>query len=331
MKNKNWKRQLLSKLNSCSSDRFKDTMLSLLKAAGFRNVQVTGSEDDMVEAAGVQWKGLLEFDTSILCLRNVEVLRSDVLDEFLEHFDHDREERVCGLLVTTAAVDTDMAEKAAMVTGGLFEVIGGSKLCDALQESGLASVRTRTVEDVELDLGQHEAGATLEREKVAAKKVFPDVLEEKRSDGNRLRDILGQAPEAGGVTRKQDGRAGRDNSPNLRSKDKNAVVFGEPIEGVSAKKVYEAVFTALAYKKPDIFEDLRNHPVLVGTKRRVIGMTREEVNSVAPSLCKRLSNGYFLGTHYRTEDKRRFIEAAVNFAGYSFGTLGEGTDVEIDF
>lgn len=330
MNNRNWKQQLLSKLNSCPPDRFKETMLSLLKSAGFRNVQVTGSEDDMLEATGVQWKGLLEFDTSILCLRNVGELRSDVLDEFLDHFDHDRKERVCGLLVTTATVGSDMAEKAARETGGLFEVTGGAELCDALQESGLVSLRTRTVEveDVELDLGRNDTGRTVERDSVAAKQVLPDVLKDKGTDGSRLRDLLETVADARSETRKRDGRAGQDNSGNWQRKDQKAVVFGEPLVDVSAKKVYETVFEALAEHAPGIFEDLYNHPKLVGTKRRVIGKTRKEVK---PSQPKRLSNGYFLSTHYKTEEKGRYIRIAMELTEFTLGKTGEGTDVQIDF
>lgn len=172
-----WERLLLNELDSCPPHQFQGVMLALLAAADMHDISVTDFGDDMLEVRCAQMKGLFPANFLVLCLRNRPEMKRESFSELLEGADVIPGEQLHGLFVTTAAIDRELASSVAKETGGMVEVLGGARLCEALQENGLDGLISGTAEDIEIDPGQDIEVTDNEPARITARKArkaFPD-------------------------------------------------------------------------------------------------------------------------------------------------------------
>ncbi len=134
-----WYRQQMARLDSCPAQEFQTTVLDLFKSAGYKNIQVMNSHDNMLQFRGEHRHGLHMCHSVIVCRRNKGELQKGQVDDFLSRFDQKLGDRVCGMLVTTGLVSRELAERVARETWGMYQIVSGLMLCDLLHEQGFIS------------------------------------------------------------------------------------------------------------------------------------------------------------------------------------------------
>ncbi len=151
-----WPEQLLNQLMSLSPSGFEQLAASLLRSAGFDDVDVTGrSGDGGIDGIGTyRPSGLISFRTAFQCKRYQGSVGSAAVREFRGSF-AGRSDR--GIIVTTGSFTSGAQAEAARDGVGPIDLIDGEALCDLLKQFELGvRVKTRTVEDIDIDQGYFE-------------------------------------------------------------------------------------------------------------------------------------------------------------------------------
>lgn len=146
-----WRQELLEQLKSMTPSAFERLSRSLLLAAGFHDVQVTGgSGDGGIDGIGIyRPEGLISFRTAFQCKRYQGAVGPSVVRDFRGSF-IGRADR--GLIVTTGYFTQASAEEAVRPGAQHIDLIDGDELCAHLKQHKLGvSVETRTEEYVSLN------------------------------------------------------------------------------------------------------------------------------------------------------------------------------------
>ncbi len=151
-----WQARLLGHLRTMSPQAFEHLSAALLRRAGFDDVEVTGrSGDGGIDGIGTyRPSGLISFRTAFQCKRYQGSVGSAAVREFRGSF-AGRSDR--GIIVTTGSFTSGAQAEAARDGVGPIDLIDGEALCDLLKQFELGvRVKTRTVEDIDIDAGYFE-------------------------------------------------------------------------------------------------------------------------------------------------------------------------------
>lgn len=146
-----WRNELLEQLKSMTPAAFERLSKSLLLAAGFHDVQVTGgSGDGGIDGIGIyRPEGLISFRTAFQCKRYQGSVGPSVIRDFRGSF-IGRADR--GLIVTTGYFTEGSTEEAIRPGAQHIDLIDGDELCQHLKQHKLGvNVETRTEEYVSLN------------------------------------------------------------------------------------------------------------------------------------------------------------------------------------
>ncbi len=144
-----WKEALCDRLLAMSPVAFERLSGRLLEAAGFDEVQVTGSvADGGIDAVGIyRPSGLISFRTSVQCKRWQGSVGRDRVQAF-QGASMPRSDR--GIIITTGTFTVGARAQAQAPGAFPVDLIDGIQLAELLKQYGLG-VRTTTVELVTLD------------------------------------------------------------------------------------------------------------------------------------------------------------------------------------
>jgi len=146
-----WKEIVLKRLRSIRPDTFERLSASLLRAAGFDEVEVTGrSGDGGIDGVGVyRPTGLISFHTAFQCKRYQGSVGAGAVRDFRGSF-IGRADR--GIIITTGTFTRDAKSEASRPGANPVDLVDGEQLCDLLMEHRLGvRVTQRMVEDVTID------------------------------------------------------------------------------------------------------------------------------------------------------------------------------------
>ncbi len=146
-----WRQELLDRMKAMSPTAFEHLAESLLIAAGFHDVNVTGgSGDGGIDGIGTyRPEGLISFQTAFQCKRYQGPVGAGTVRDFRGSF-IGRADR--GLIITTGYF-TDAAKQEATRPGANpIDLIDGEELCEHLKERKLGvRVQLQTIEDVSIN------------------------------------------------------------------------------------------------------------------------------------------------------------------------------------
>lgn len=145
-----WQEALLGWLMNLDAPAFERLTQRLLREAGFTNTTVTGrAGDGGIDGRGVYRISLLSFQAFFQCKRYAGSVGAPAVRDFRGAMAGRGDK---GLLITTGTFTADAQKEATRDGAAPIDLIDGSQLCELLKEHRLGvSVRTRTVEDVEID------------------------------------------------------------------------------------------------------------------------------------------------------------------------------------
>ena len=146
-----WQHSVLSRVKETSPKGFEHLAASLLRAAGFDDVEVTGrTNDGGIDGIGVyRPSGLISFHTAFQCKRYQGSVGAGIVRDFRGSF-IGRADR--GIIITSGSFTTEARSEASRPGANPVDLIDGEALCELLKEHSLG-VRTtkRIVEDVTID------------------------------------------------------------------------------------------------------------------------------------------------------------------------------------
>lgn len=144
-----WKEELLHRLGEMTPSAFEHLAASILRAAGFDEVEVTGrSGDGGIDGIGVYRPlGLISFQTAFQCKRYQGSVGAGAVRDFRGSF-IGRSDR--GLIVTTSTFTKAARQESARAGANQVDLIDGDALCDLLRDFQIG-VKTRTIEVTEVD------------------------------------------------------------------------------------------------------------------------------------------------------------------------------------
>lgn len=146
-----WNEELSERLMNISPTAFEHLSASLLRVAGFDDVEVTGrTGDGGIDGIGVyRPSGLISFHTAFQCKRYQGSVGAGTVRDFRGSF-VGRADR--GIILTTGYFTRAARDEASRPGANPVDLIDGEALCDLLREHSLG-VRTtkRVVEDVIVD------------------------------------------------------------------------------------------------------------------------------------------------------------------------------------
>ena len=146
-----WTKALKDRLIQMSPSGFEHLSAALLRAAGFDEVEVTGSSSDGgIDGIGVyRPSGLISFHIAFQCKRYQGSVSASTVRDFRGSF-IGRADR--GIILTTGTFTRDARGEAQRAGANPIDLIDGNDLCDLLQEHSLGvRTTTRTVEDIMID------------------------------------------------------------------------------------------------------------------------------------------------------------------------------------
>lgn len=146
-----WTQQLIEQLSRMSPVGFEHLSRSLLRAAGFDDVEVSArSGDGGIDGIGVyRPAGLISFHTAFQCKRYQGSVSASTVRDFRGSLDG-RADR--GIIITTGYFTRDAQAEASRPGAKPIDLIDGDGFCELLREHSLGVKTTqRTVEDVTVD------------------------------------------------------------------------------------------------------------------------------------------------------------------------------------
>ena len=146
-----WRQELLNRLKVMTPTAFEQLSKSLLLAAGFNDVHVTGgSGDGGIDGIGTyRPEGLISFQTAFQCKRYQGAVGPGIVRDFRGSF-IGRADR--GLIITTGHFTSAAKEEASRPGANPIDLIDGEGLCEHLKERKLGvHVTRRTIEDVSIN------------------------------------------------------------------------------------------------------------------------------------------------------------------------------------
>lgn len=146
-----WSRQMLDRLLRVTPRAFEHLAGSLLQAAGFDDVRVTGgSGDGGIDGIGVyRPAGLISFHTAFQCKRYQGSVGASTVRDFRGSFIGQADR---GIIITTGSFTKSALDEAGKAGAPPVDLIDGATLCELLKQHRLGvRVIERTVEDVFID------------------------------------------------------------------------------------------------------------------------------------------------------------------------------------